>query len=119
MPLWGLALHDLEGQLVISSLIDEGLLMIGKLLGHAQVQTTARYAHLADDPVESAAEKIAETISGSAGGKPRESVSASATDKLAAGQAVQGDLEQNPLNWQARRHSVLRQEHYRRFSPGK
>ena len=25
--------------------------MIGKLMGHKQVQTTARYAHLAADPV--------------------------------------------------------------------
>ena len=25
--------------------------MIGKLLGHTQVQTTARYAHLFDDPL--------------------------------------------------------------------
>ena len=29
--------------------------MIGKLLGHTQVQTTARYAHLANDSVKSAA----------------------------------------------------------------
>ncbi len=26
--------------------------MIGKLLGHTQVQTTARYPHLANDPVK-------------------------------------------------------------------
>ena len=26
--------------------------MIGKLLGHTQVQTTARYAHLAADPIK-------------------------------------------------------------------
>jgi len=31
--------------------LGEGLPMIGKLLGHTQVQTTARYAHLANDPV--------------------------------------------------------------------
>ena len=30
--------------------------MIGKLLGHRKVQTTARYAHLAIDPVKSARE---------------------------------------------------------------
>ena len=29
--------------------------MIGKLLGHTQVQTTARYAPLADDPLKAAA----------------------------------------------------------------
>jgi integrase len=30
--------------------------MVGKLLGHTQIQTTMRYAHLADDPVLRAAE---------------------------------------------------------------
>ena len=37
----------------------QGLPMIGKLLGHTQVQTTARYAHLAADPVRSAAASVA------------------------------------------------------------
>ena len=36
--------------------------MIGKLLGHTQVQTTARYAHLASDPVKRAADKISGQI---------------------------------------------------------
>ncbi len=36
--------------------------MIGKLLGHNKVQTTARYAHLANDPVKSAANRIASRI---------------------------------------------------------
>jgi site-specific recombinase XerD len=36
--------------------------MIGKLLGHTQVQTTARYAHLADDPIKTAAGKVSDTI---------------------------------------------------------
>jgi hypothetical protein len=38
--------------------------MIGKLLGHTQVQTTARYAHLAGDPVKAAANDISHTIAG-------------------------------------------------------
>jgi hypothetical protein len=37
--------------------------VIGKLLGHAQPATTARYAHLAADPVRAAANKIGKTIS--------------------------------------------------------
>ena len=45
-------------------LVGEGLPMIGKLLGHTQVQTTARYAHLANDPVKSAANRIATRIAG-------------------------------------------------------
>jgi len=42
--------------------VGEGLPMIGKLLGHTQVQTTARYAHLASKPVKDAATKIADTL---------------------------------------------------------
>jgi hypothetical protein len=36
--------------------------MIGKLLGHTQVQTTARYANLANDPVKTAAGRVSDTI---------------------------------------------------------
>ena len=36
--------------------------MIGMLLGHTQVQTTARYGHLAKDPVKSAVNRIASRI---------------------------------------------------------
>jgi integrase len=36
--------------------------IIGRLLGHTQQRTTQRYAHLADDPVREAAEKIAKVI---------------------------------------------------------
>ena len=40
----------------------QGLPMIGKLLGHTQVQTTARYAHLAADPIKTAADQVAGNI---------------------------------------------------------
>ena len=36
--------------------------MIGKLLGHSQPATTARYAHLAADPVHEASERIGNEI---------------------------------------------------------
>ena len=36
--------------------------MIGKLLGHTQVATTARYAHLAADPVKAAADRVSSDI---------------------------------------------------------
>jgi len=56
-------IHDLRHSYASGGLmVGEGLPMIGKLLGHTQVQTTARYAHLASDPVKSAAEKISERI---------------------------------------------------------
>lgn len=48
----GVRVHDLRH--TFASLLVSGgmsLPMIGKLLGHTQVQTTARYAHLFDDPL--------------------------------------------------------------------
>jgi integrase len=42
--------------------------IIGRLLGHTQPRTTQRYAHLADDPLREAAEKITTVITGA--GKP-------------------------------------------------
>lgn len=42
--------------------------IIGKLLGHSQARTTQRYAHLADDPLREATEKIGTVITGA--GKP-------------------------------------------------
>ena len=42
--------------------LGESLTMIGKLLGHTQVQTTARYAHLARDSMQTAASRITESI---------------------------------------------------------
>jgi integrase len=43
----------------------QGLPMIGKLLGHTQVATTARYAHLAADPVKAAADHVSAPIAAS------------------------------------------------------
>ena len=36
--------------------------MIGKLLGHARIETTARYAHRTRDSVRETAERIAVSI---------------------------------------------------------
>ncbi len=36
--------------------------MIGKLLGHTQLQTTARYAHLTNDPIKTAAGKVSDVF---------------------------------------------------------
>jgi len=40
----------------------QGLPMIGKLRWHTQVQTTARYAHLAAEPVRMAADAVAQNL---------------------------------------------------------
>jgi integrase len=56
-------IHDLRHSYASGALaLGEGLPMIGKLLGHARVQTTARYAHLANDPVKAAAGRVSDMI---------------------------------------------------------
>ena len=44
--------------------LGETLPATGKLLGHAHVETTARYAHLARDSMHEAAARVADSISG-------------------------------------------------------
>jgi integrase len=46
-----------------------GLPIIGKLLGHTQVATTARYAHLDNDPLRRATESIGSRIAAALDGK--------------------------------------------------
>jgi integrase len=56
-------IHDLRHTFASTAVASgQGLPMIGKLLGHTQVQTTARYAHLAADPVRSAADSVASSL---------------------------------------------------------
>jgi hypothetical protein len=52
-----------------------GLPIIGKLLGHSQPATTARYAHLDADPVRRASETIGQTIAAALNAKPDNVVS--------------------------------------------
>lgn len=57
-------IHDLRHTFASTAVASgQSLPMIGKLLGHTQVQTTARYAHLAADPVRAAAGSVASTLS--------------------------------------------------------
>ena len=56
-------IHDLRHSFASRALaLGESLPMIGKLLGHTQVETTARYAHLARDSVHESAARIADSI---------------------------------------------------------
>ena len=58
-------IHDLRHSFASRALALGGsLTMIGKLLGHTQVQTTARYAHLARDSIQTAAARITGSIGG-------------------------------------------------------
>ncbi|MCU0839039.1 MAG: site-specific integrase [Rhodospirillales bacterium] len=68
-----LRIHDLRHTFASAAVAaGQGLPMIGKLLGHTQVQTTARYAHLAADPVKAAAEQISAVIAQAVGGEERD-----------------------------------------------
>ena len=59
----GVRLHDLRHSFASRALaLGEGLPMIGDLLGHRMVSTTARYAHLARDSVRDSSAKIAADI---------------------------------------------------------
>ena len=56
-------IHDLRHSFASRALaLGESLPMIGKLLGHTQIQTTARYAHLARDSVRVSAARVAASI---------------------------------------------------------
>jgi integrase len=65
----GLRIHDLRHSHA-SFLVSGGasLPLIGALLGHSNPQTTARYAHLADDPLRAASERVGSLIANA--GKP-------------------------------------------------
>ena len=48
----------------------DSLFIVGKILGHSHAATTERYAHLADDPVRAAAERIDARIGAMLDGRP-------------------------------------------------
>jgi integrase len=66
----GLRIHDLRHSFA-SQLVSSGasLPLIGALLGHSNPSTTARYAHLFDDPQRAAVEKIGALVTNGNGGK--------------------------------------------------
>ena len=58
-------LHDLRHSFAsVPAMSGESMLVVRSLLGHANVATTERYAHLADDPVKRAADRTAGDIAG-------------------------------------------------------
>ncbi len=63
-------LHDLRHSAASFGLAGGlGLEVIGKLLGHQDVKTTRRYAHLSDGYMKAAAESMAGEIAGLLKGK--------------------------------------------------
>lgn len=74
-------IHDLRHTFASNAVaMGMSLPMIGRLLGHTQTQTTARYAHLAINPVLEAATKVTDELSGLlALPKPEEDITISRT----------------------------------------
>jgi len=59
-----LRIHDLRHSFAsVAASMGESLPIIGKLLGHTQAQTTARYAHLQMDPLRAASNAIGVAVS--------------------------------------------------------
>ena len=66
----GVRIHDLRHSFAsIGAGASMGLPIIGRLLGHSQPQTTAKYSHLQADPLRRAADTIGATISAAMDGK--------------------------------------------------
>jgi integrase len=58
-----LRLHDLRHSFASTAVAaGDSLFIVGKLLGHRQVSTTERYAHLAPDPAKAVADRTAERL---------------------------------------------------------
>jgi integrase len=63
-------LHDLRHSFAsVGAAAGMGLQVVGKLLGHSNPKTTARYAHIADDPAKAAADRIAGSIAATMNGQ--------------------------------------------------
>lgn len=64
----GLQIHDLRHTFAsVTAAQGASLPMIGRLLGHSQPATTARYAHLAQDPLRDIANRASATIADALG----------------------------------------------------
>jgi len=72
-------LHDCRHSYASRALaLGESLPMIGRLLGHTQVETTARYAHLAKDSVHDSAVRVSDSIAADIFAKDRTAAGANA-----------------------------------------
>jgi integrase len=71
----GVRLHDLRHTYASFGAGGElGLPILGRLLGHSQIATATRYAHLDNDPLRRASEAIAGRIAAALDGKPNATI---------------------------------------------
>lgn len=68
-------LHDLRHSFAsVAAMGGMSLPLIGALLGHGKPSTTARYAHLANDPIKAASEVVGRRIAGALAGESHASI---------------------------------------------
>ena len=80
-------LHDLRHTYASRALsLGEGLPMIGRLLGHRDIGSTERYAHLARESVRNSTAKVAESIVSDVF-----SASASRPEEISTGNITEGN----------------------------
>jgi hypothetical protein len=60
---------DARGLLQPGAAAGPGLLIVGRILGHTDTKITPRYAHLVDEPVRAATERIGGEIAGALHGE--------------------------------------------------
>lgn len=81
----GLRIHDLRHSFAsVGAGGGMGLPIVGKLLGHTNSSTTARYAHLHADPLRQASERIAGTIAAALDSKPSAEILSIASGRKSA-----------------------------------
>jgi integrase len=62
----GVRMHDLRHTFASIAVADGvSLFLVGKALGHTQVRTTERYAHLSDSPIRKVANQVSERVQAS------------------------------------------------------
>ena len=95
-----LRIHDLRHTFAsIGAGASLGLPIVGKLLGHSQPHTTARYAHLDADPLRRAANVIGDQLSAAMAGLPSMSSTRAMpeTPRPAAAYSTPSRAESEPL----------------------
>lgn len=71
----GVRPHDLRHSYVsVGAVGGESLIVVGAIVGHSSASMTERYAHLSDDPVRAAADRISSAISAALNGTAAEVV---------------------------------------------
>ena len=72
-PVRSIRFHDLRHSYAsVAAASGDSLPVIGKLLGHKDVKTTSRYAHLADDPLRASSTRTSRHIADALAGLPVE-----------------------------------------------